>query len=269
MAIGEFFCTFVHKGFDMNRIKEEFNALRLIFLFYSRIPVGRVEYSDRAMSRAFRYFPSVGAVVGGLSAVSYWIFASYFTIEIGVVAAIAVALMLTGGMHEDGFSDFCDAFGGYRSREDTLRIMKDSATGVYGVLGIVVLLLAKYSLLKALPMTVAPWVIVVTAVVARYAPIVVMRSMSYARKEGEQSKSTHLRETMSWWTVSIASAFVIASLLLLSWRFALGAIVLVSVVIGWIAYVSKKRIGGYTGDVLGALEQLCEIALLLVAVYIY
>ena len=171
-------------------------------------------------------------------------------------------------MHEDGLSDYCDAFGGYHDRETTLRIMKDSSTGVYGILGLVMLLMSRVVLLSYIPYETAIGTIVAMAVVARWMPILVMRLSTYARKSGEASKATHLRQAVTTKTLLIAAVWAILALLLLPWQAAVLAPVLMTGQTLLIMRLSNKRIGGHTGDVLGAIVCFAELTLLLVTLVV-
>lgn len=249
-------------------LRSELDLLRLSLLFYTRIPVGRVEYSEERMGESFRHFPLVGAIVGGVMAGVYALAGNFLPPAVAAVMTVIVGLVATGGMHEDGLSDYCDAFGGYHDRETTLRIMKDSTTGVYGILGLVMLLISRVVLLRYIPYETAVGAIVAMAVVARWMPLLVMRLSTYARKSGEESKATHLRHTVSAQSVLIATIWTVPTLLLLPWQAALIAPLLMVGQTLLIMQISNKRIGGYTGDVMGAIECLAELTLLLVTLVV-
>lgn len=244
-------------------LRSELDLLRLSLLFYTRIPVGRVEYNEERMRASFCYFPLVGGIVGGIMAGVFALSGYWLPQPIAATMTVVVGLVVTGGMHEDGLSDFCDAFGGYHDRDTTLRIMKDSTTGVYGMLGLIMLLISRVILLSYIPYHIAIGTLVAMAVVARWMPILVMRLSTYARKSDEESKATHLKQPVSTRTIVVASVWSILALPLLPWQSALIAPALMILQTLLVMHISKKRIGGYTGDVLGATETLGEIVLLL------
>ena len=249
-------------------IRSEWDLLRLSLLFYTRIPVGHVEYHEERMGESFRYFPLLGAIVGAVMAGIYALAGYYLPNAVAAVMSVIVGLVVTGGMHEDGLSDYCDAFGGYHDRDTTLRIMKDSSTGVYGILGLVMLLMSRVVLLSYIPYETAIGTIVAMAVVARWMPILVMRLSTYARKSDEASKATHLRQVVTTKTLLIAAVWALLALLLLPWQAAVVAPVLMIGQSLLIMRISNKRIGGHTGDVLGAIECLAELMLLLVTLVV-
>lgn len=249
-------------------IRSEWDLLRLSLLFYTRIPVGQVAYSEERMGASFRYFPLVGAIVGGVMAGAFALADYWLPQPVAATICVIVGLALTGGMHEDGLADYCDAFGGVHDREATLRIMKDSSTGVYGILGLIVLLISRIILLSYIPSRVAIGTIVAMAVVARWMPILVMRLSTYARKSNEASKATHLRQAVTTKTLLLASVWALLALFLLPWQAAVVAPLPMIAQTLLVMRVSNKRIGGYTGDVLGAVECFGELTLALVTLIV-
>lgn len=241
-------------------MKQELNLLRHAFLFYSRIPAGRIDYSDENLIKAFRYLPLVGIIVGGLSGLSYTLTSTFLPVYVSVILSMIVSILLTGGLHEDGLSDFFDAFGGGHSKDRTLEIMKDSHIGVYGVLSLIFLCLMKFSLLLSLPQSIFPLVLIGASASARLVPIIASRISTYARKDGQQSKSMHLRIPIDRVTLFIAILFALLPLFFLPWQVSALVLPLYVILLWAMKWYTERRIGGYTGDTLGALEQFCEVA---------
>lgn len=246
-------------------MRKELNLLRHAFLFYSRIPVGRIEYSDENLIKAFRYFPLVGIVVGGLSASVYLLSMFILPPTVSILIALIVGVLTTGGLHEDGFSDFFDAFGGGHTKQRILEIMKDSTIGVYGVMSLILLFLMKFALLYSLPLYIIPSLLIASGSSARFMSIAMSRISQYARNEGEKSKSMHLKIGIDNFTTFVAALFAFLPLLLLPLWISLIALGLYVITLLSMRHYIEKRIGGYTGDVLGALEQLCEVIIFAVA----
>lgn len=245
--------------------RNQLNLLRHAFLFYSRIPIGKVDYSDENLIKAFRYFPLVGIVVGGISALVYvlsdLVLPQYVSILFGIIAGV----VMTGALHEDGLSDFFDAFGGAHDKEKALEVMKDSHIGAYGVLSLIMIFLTKYSLLLSIPSTYIPWIFIASGASARLMSIITSRLSTYARNENQRSKSLHLRIGIDNVTTAIATLFAIAPLVLLPWQVSAVAVPIYTIILFVMKWYTERRIGGYTGDTLGALEQFCEVAFYLSA----
>lgn len=245
--------------------RSQLNLLQHAFLFYSRIPVGGIDYSDQNLIKAFRYFPLVGIVVGSISALVYilsnLVLPQYVSVLFGIIAGV----IMTGALHEDGFSDFFDAFGGGHDKEKALEIMKDSHIGAYGVLSLIFLFLTKYTLLLSLPGRYIPWIFIASGASARLMSIITSRLSVYARNETQKSKSLHLRIRIDNITITIAIIFATLPLLLLPWQVSAAVIPLYALILFAMKWYTERRIGGYTGDTLGALEQFCEVAFYLSA----
>ncbi len=232
-----------------------FNAL----LYHSRIPVPRNTLcTPETLSKSLRYFPLVGIVVGVIGWCVYWLVSMLLPHNIAVMAAMAVMLLSTGALHEDGFADFCDGFGGGYTKEAILRIMKDSHIGTYGVIGLIMVIGVRYFLLCSFePMDMLK-VFIVAQGASRFAPVVMVRCSTYARTE--PSKSSHSALKLSLWSVVIAMVLALSPLALFGWEFAASYVSIMSIVfVGFRAYI-YKHIEGFTGDTLGALQQIGEVA---------
>lgn len=245
----------------MSKISDEANLLFLTFQYYSRIPTPRTEYSEEALSRAFRYFPLVGTVVGGLGALTYYLSALLLPHAVSVFLSLIVMTLATGAIHEDGFADSFDGFGGGYDRDRILEIMRDSSSGVFGVVALVLLFGFQFVLLFSLPPTLIPVALIAAETSSRVMPLFYMNHSHYARTG--VSKGMHTRNKLSPVSLGIAITIGILSLLLLPWQVALSTVPLYAGISYLLLRYSEKKIGGYTGDILGALIVTCRIALLL------
>lgn len=243
-------------------IKRELNLLFLTFQYYSRIPTPRTEYSEKALSEAFRYFPLVGAFVGGLGAVTCLATGYFLPWEVSVLLAMIVMTLATGAIHEDGFADTFDGFGGGYDRERILAIMRDSSSGVFGVVALILLFGLRFFLLKNLPRETMMLALVAAETSARVMPLFFIESSDYARKDS--SKGMHTRNKLSPLTFGLAILWGLLSLLLLPWQVALGAAGAYALIFLSIKSYAEKKVGGYTGDILGFLIVTCHTALLLI-----
>jgi adenosylcobinamide-GDP ribazoletransferase len=246
---------------------EQCKLFLLALQFFTRIPVrGRVGewvgYSPERLSQSTRYFPLVGALVALLMSLVYAPCALYLPQSIAVIVALAFGVWLTGAFHEDGWIDFCDAFGGHRDKAQTLSIMQDSRIGSYGAIAIVLLMAFKIEALAALDPSWIGVSFLATHVWSRMCAVWVMRSLPYARPD-DDSKSKPIAENLTSLDAVIAFALTLALMGLASWLassyrpFVLGAGVSVFGMV-YLRRMMKRRLGGYTGDGLGAVQQVSE-----------
>ncbi len=194
----------------MNRL---YNAM----LFYSRLPVPRsVKCAPEILSQSLRYFPLIGIIVGVIGACAYSLSSLILPHTISIIAAMAAMILTTGALHEDGFADFCDGFGGGYDKESILRIMKDSHIGTYGVIGLIFMIIARYILLSSFDQESMAAVIIVAQAASRFAPVVMTKISTYARTE--PSKSSHSALGLETSGVVIAMLFSFVPLILLGWK---------------------------------------------------
>jgi adenosylcobinamide-GDP ribazoletransferase len=244
--------------------------LRLFFIavqFFTRLPNPRwVGFEQEWLHHASRYFPLVGLVVGSIAAGVYAAAALIFPAPVAAVLSTIASIYATGAFHEDGFADTCDGLGGGMTRERVLEIMKDSRVGAYGAIGIVCMLAAKCTALAMLPPASAIGALLLAHPLSRLAATSLIWRMEYARAEG---KAKPLAERMTTAEFGIASATVaIAAIILfasgtLDPRAVLAALHASAIATRWLARQVARRIGGYTGDSLGAVQQLAEAVIYL------
>ena len=240
--------------------------LKISILFCTRLPLahgGPIESGD--VARASWAFPLVGALIGGISAVAYSI-----AWQVGLPPMLAAALALaatlaaTGCLHEDGLADTVDGFGGGRYRDRKLDIMRDSRLGTFGACALVMSLLLRAAAVTAIatPLPVALALIAAHASARATLPAF-MRFVPRARPDGLSAQAGQ----PSARCVTVAVVLGVALLgIALGLAAALIGILLAASAWFFMAWLSVRQIGGQTGDVLGALEQICEILILLTAV---
>jgi adenosylcobinamide-GDP ribazoletransferase len=222
----------------------------------TRVPV-QVTFVEGELRRAVRYFPLVGIGVG---LVAWGVFAlARLGLPAGVasVLSLGATLLLTGALHEDGLADCCDGLLGGRTRADALRIMKDSRLGAFGVLGLLIVLGAKLGLVAAVP----------TALVAghaagRFFAVLPPAFLPYARPDGMAGGVAGPAGA----DMAVAALFGLAPLLLLGPRAGPALLLSGAVALGFGLWL-RRRLGGYTGDTLGAMQVLTEVAVLLAAAW--
>lgn len=249
----------------MNVLVRQGQLLVCAIQFLTRLPTPRLDgFQPDWIARSARYFPLAGQLVGLLSA-AVWLAAGRFWPGLPAAAlAVIAGVLATGGFHEDGLADTADGLGGGQDPERRLAIMKDSRIGSYGALALGLALTLRIGLLAGL----SPWSGVLALVVAhggaRAAAVVVMTVLPYA---GDPEVAKIKPSPVGVRPVEAALALVIGGwpLLLLGSPRALVAVALASLACMWMAMTARRLIGGITGDVLGAVEQLAEAALLLAA----
>ncbi len=243
--------------------------LRTAVAFYTRIPLAGPAVDGAALARAAWCAPLVGALIGALAGLAFWI-AWRLNLPPFVCAtlAVGVSLALTGCLHEDGLADMADGFGGGGdSRERTLGIMRDSRIGVFGTCALAIALLLRIGSLADLPNpALAAWALIGAHAAARAALPLFMLLVPPARPDGLAAAAGAPSGGR------VAAALAIGLVLLaaaLGLRNALIAIVLMVAGGIIVATLAHRRIGGQTGDVLGAVEQVGECLVLLVAAAVF
>ncbi|QBE63127.1 adenosylcobinamide-GDP ribazoletransferase [Pseudoduganella lutea] len=241
--------------------------VRLFFIalqFFTRLPIPRwVGFEPHWLHHASRYFPLVGLVVGVIVAAVYWAAAQVLPPAIAVLLSTAAGIYLTGAFHEDGFADTCDGMGGGLTRERALEIMKDSRIGAYGAIGILLLLAIKCAALAHLSPLATVAALCVAHPLSRLMAASLIWRMDYARAEG---KAKPMAQQMTGTEFAIATLCCVPAVAAagglgwLDWRgIVLGIVAMVFVTL-WFARKLRQRLGGYTGDCLGAVQQMAEAA---------
>lgn len=239
-------------------MKRQLNLFFHALQFYSRIPVGKIDYREENLTQSVRYFPLVGILVGAIGGGVFALFVLVFPPAVAVAAALVSMIAVTGALHEDGVSDFFDGFGGGYTRERILEIMKDSHVGAYGVIALILLFLVKFSLLLSIDALHLPSVLIAAHASSRFVPVVLMKRSVYARTGN--SKSGHSRHRLSRTTLIVAFIFGALPLIFIAPPVTLSAAALYAIVLIALKRYVEKKIGGFTGDVLGTLQQFCETA---------
>lgn len=231
--------------------------------FLTRVPTPSLKgFETDWITRATRYFPLVGQGVGAVCAGVFFAGFQIWGAGVAAVLAIGVGLLITGAFHEDGLADTADGLGGGQTPQRRLEIMKDSRVGTYGVCALVIALGVKIALLASLAAHVGALALLAAHGVGRAAAVVVMRTTPYAPSaEAGKWKPT----PMGVRTSEVVVALVVAAwpLLLLPGPAVAAGLVLGLVAALFLAKAAMRLIGGHTGDVLGAVEQVFEAGFLL------
>lgn len=246
-------------------IKQEIQVFLSAVMFFTRIPVPSwVGHSEQRLNQASRYFPLVGWIVGGWCALVFWLALQIAPVPIAIVMSMIAGILLTGAFHEDGFTDMCDGFGGGWGKAQILGIMKDSRIGAYGVIAIIFMLGLKFLCLSALPAILIPAVLVCAHAVSRLTAVSLMSSLDYVRDD-TTGKSKPLATHLNMRNLLLACLGGLTPFFLLPPVF-LWTLVILLIFRVWFARYLRDRIGGYTGDCLGAAQQIAEVLFYLTAV---
>lgn len=251
---------------------------RLFFIalqFLTRLPIPHwVGFHPDWLSRSAVFFPLVGAIVGLCNGLVWWLCGHWLPNSVSIAVMMAASLLITGAFHEDGFADVCDGFGGGATRERILSIMKDSRVGAYGAMGIAMLLIVKWTTLAALPVDGFVLLLITTHMLSRWYATALIWRLPYVRadEDGKAKPLANKLSGMQWMMGGIFGAIPVIVMLSMSSSVnslvvilqAIGVGVLLSAACALLAAVYfNDRLGGYTGDCLGATQQITEISFLL------
>jgi adenosylcobinamide-GDP ribazoletransferase len=248
----------------IRRVRREFIYFLVAVQVLTRLPVPRLHgFAEKWMERGVKYFPLTGAIVGTVCAATLLAASHVWQGVLPALLTIAAGIAITGGLHEDGFADFFDSMGG-ATREARLAIMKDSRIGTYGALALGAGVAIKVFALAGLPLWVAAAAMVPAHAGGRLATVGVISLLPYAGGISA-AKIKPLGRGVTGADLAIAAAFGVLPMLLLPRHFGLPALAAGAAAAVFAAVTARRLLGGYTGDVLGAVEQTFEIAFLLTA----
>jgi adenosylcobinamide-GDP ribazoletransferase len=251
--------------------------------FFTRIPVtGRlaawVGFSPEMLRASSAHFAGVGWIVGGIAALVYGLLAtalqaSAYAPLVAAALSTVVTVLITGGFHEDGLADLADGLGGSYDRARALEIMKDSRVGAFGAMALVLALVSKIALIAWLGDMLSVWhaagLLWVAHVASRAAPMFIVSLLPHVG-DAAGSKSKPLADQVSGMALLSNVLWLVGIVMLLMGlahiESALLAIILIAamatLLLGWLTMLRllKRRLQGFTGDALGATQQVCEIA---------
>lgn len=243
-------------------ILQEWRLLLTAVQFLTRLPVPRwVGHGPGQLDRAMRYLPLVGIGVGLVGAAVLALAGVGLPRPAAALLSVAATLLLTGALHEDGLADTLDGLFGGATREDALRIMRDSRLGTFGAAGLAIALGLKVAALSALPA--AGPALVAGHAGGRFFVVCVLAGLPYARAKG---KAAPVAGGVGTLELVVAGCCGVLPMLLLGSR-AVPALLLAAGLAWGMARWFRRRLGGYTGDGLGAVQQVTELAILLVALW--
>ena len=252
---------------EFGTFKYQLNLFLLAVSFFTRIPVPEsTRYSAYLLNCANRYFSLVGLLLGLILACIYLILSQVVPIDVAIIVTMIISVLLTGAFHEDGLADMADGIGGAFEVSRRLEIMKDSRIGTYGAVTLMLALLLKFQLLVNIA-NVSNIELIMTLVLAstlsRAFAASLISVLPYV-SDVSSSKSKPLANKQTVSDVLVLFAVGLTPLVFFSWM--LSVVVLLVLVLFQLGFSRwlKSRIGGFTGDCLGAAQQINELLIYLV-----
>lgn len=252
-------------------MKQEFRIFLRALQYFTRIPVpARIGRPADQLGQTARYLPLIGVIVGALAAALMWLAAHLLPQGIAVTLGIVAGILLTGAFHEDGLSNFAD---GLRAtgKQQALTIMNESRVGAYGVIATVLVLLLKYQVLLALAgthsMAYAAFALLAGHAFSRALAVSIMATLPYARSNAGARATSAAQPATREFALRAAAVAVPVTLVALGILIAahvqfhslLAAVAIALIVRVYLAWQFAQRLGGYTGDCVGAVQQLTEL----------
>jgi len=245
----------------MSSIRTE---LTLAIGFLTRLRLPPVDYSDATMARATRWYPLVGIAIGTGMGLLFWGLSFLLPQALSTLLTIAAGMLLTGALHEDGLADLADGLGGSADKTRALEIMRDSRIGTYGVLALISTLAIKATALALLPVPVAIVALIASHGLARLSMLWLMDRLDYARTAGAADFTNNAPKPERPIPVISLAAILALTALTVSQLTAAATLLAILLLVTLVAKWLNTRLNGYTGDALGACEQLTETLIPLV-----
>ncbi|MCM1026332.1 MAG: adenosylcobinamide-GDP ribazoletransferase [Roseburia sp.] len=237
-------------------------SLIIAFSMYSRIPMPRCEWNERSMRYSMCFFPLVGVALGLCSAGVYFgLGALGFGETARALALTAIPILVTGGIHMDGYLDTVDAKSSWKSREEKLRILKDPHMGAFAcIYGIVYLFLTAAFFSEAGNEEI--FSIALGYVLSRILSAISVVTFRKAKKEGMAAASADASSPAVKWILVLELVLCAAVMTALSPRYGLVSLAAGFCCLGWYRHMAYKSFGGVTGDLAGYFLQICELGIL-------
>ena len=244
------------------------NNLLAALMFFTRLPFHKIkQVPSECFSHVTGWWSVTGWLTGGISALTFWLLFQITSSSIALVTALLARVLVMGALHEDGLADFLDGFGGGTDKESTLRIMKDSHIGTYGVIGLILYFLMSYVILSNIHPDFVPLIIISSDVFCKCISSHVVWFLPYARPESEsKNRTVYTRPTPLEETLTVISGIVALAIIIIPDRpfitnyLNICLVAFVPIVVALLLLLLfKKKIGGYTGDCCGALFLITEL----------
>ncbi len=240
-------------------MKKEFHIFFTALMFFTRIPCPKwINHDPAYLSKSSKYFSLIGIIVGSIGALVFYASTFIFSNSIAIILSMVATVYTTGAFHEDGFADVCDGLGGSWTKEKILLIMKDSRLGTYGVIGLVLILLLKFSALMEINTLYIPITIIAGHSLSRFIATTLIYTHPYVR-DTDDSKAKPAAKSMPFSNLLISALFGILPLFLFKNPLVFLVLIPMYGAKMFLGTKFKKWLGGQTGDCAGAVQQLSEV----------
>ena len=240
---------------------QQWELFKTALMFFTRIPVRLADFQESHLNDSVQYFPLVGIVVGAIGGLIFWLSNLLLPSPVSVLMSMGATIYLTGAFHEDGLADAADGLGGGWGKEQVLTIMQDSRIGSYGAVALTMVLIGKFQALSHIGAMLLPMVLISSHALSRFAGVLVIYTQSYVKAVG---KSKPLATHLSRKQLLVAATFGLLPFCAMAWHFSewyfFTCLIPVIIAWSWFSRLLKRRLGGFTGDCLGAMQQLTELA---------
>ncbi|NCN10984.1 MAG: adenosylcobinamide-GDP ribazoletransferase [Leptospira sp.] len=240
-------------------IGNEYGRFAQCLMFLTRFPQLPHRFHPELLSSCQHYFPIVGLILGSVLAFIYYYSFSFFGNWLGVWFILCVSVLITGAFHEDGFADTCDGFGGGWTIERKLEIMKDSRLGTYGTLGLIILMGFKFLILSSYDKEYGWKALLIGSILSRTIIIPLSYTLKYV---GQSGIDKPMPNKVSKWKalVTVCIGWILVSFILGTQPFIWFTLISIFILVIFLAhFFLKAQIKGYTGDTLGAVNQVMEV----------
>jgi len=222
----------------------------------------RREVSPEELGRSAGYFPVVGIIIGLILAGLNWLLGLFLPSPVVNVLLVVSLVVISGALHLDGFIDTCDGIAGHKTPEQRWRVMRDSRTGGFGIVGACCLLLVKYISLNSVPETLLMATLVLMPVIGRWAMVYAIFAYPYARPSG---LGKIFKQGASWQRFTMATLIALVVAIVLFQLAGLAIMVGIWVIVVAMAAYLKHKFSGLTGDTYGAINEVAEVCVLILA----
>ncbi|MCR9141069.1 MAG: adenosylcobinamide-GDP ribazoletransferase [bacterium] len=240
--------------------------------FYTVLPVPAFEFRPEYFQRMLRYSGAVGILIGGAGALVFLAAHQIYPIAIAVVCSLIATVLLTGCLHEDGFVDFCEGVYTRGALDERLRVMRESRVGAVGASAAIIMILLRVAAIAAIPAVWIPAAIVVGHSLSRFASGAFAYSLEYARESGGEAPAAAgvkpIITGMPFSDVLWGAIIATASFAFFADAIFLWILPIVAIAHGLFGILLRRVFGGYTGDCLGAAQQIFEVAVYLCVIAI-
>ena len=248
-------------------VKNIFESLVIAFSMYSKIPMPKVDWNEKNMKYAMCFFPMIGIIIGGcVQVIGCLLKNSIFGTLFFSVVMTLIPIVITGGIHMDGFLDTMDALSSWGDKEKKLEILKDSNSGAFAIIGMGCYLMCSIALWSEAKKEVFPLVAcgyVVSRALSGYSVVTfdAAKNSGLAKTFQDAAQKKYVKLTMRGW-------LLISTMCMLVYNYKVGLITMAAAMLFFLYYkhLCKKQFGGITGDLAGYFLQICELILLAVAV---